>query len=695
MKNLEGVRARWIRVRMGIICAMMGAVLAVVVSTAYKVQVKNGLVWRRMAEKQRLRRLHIEPKRGTIFDRNGVVLGISVEVPSVSVDVVEMLRGLREGGDSEEESLRQISDQLASILSLNPDELFHKLSAKPRFSWLKRRVTSEELVAIRELSDPKKRANPLRGLSIEGEGQRYYPNRQLAGPLLGFVAPDGEGKDGIELSLNQELKGCLEEVKGLRDRGGRLLLSEVALNQHAFQGHDIYLAIDQGMQHIAEKELEAAQKTYEAKWAALVMVEPRTGEILALASTPGYNPNDYNLSSVEVRRHRAITDRFEPGSVVKPFVMAGALAAGVIQPYESIYCEEGSYQVGPVIFHDTHPHDWLTPTQILARSSNIGILKIGMQWGEAGVYSILRKFGFGELTGITLPGEVAGSLRPRGRPWYEIETATASFGQGISSTTIQLAMAFAALVNRGRLLEPFLIRKIVDAQGKIVKEGTTRLRAEVVPEDVAQKVIHMLTSVTSRGGTGVEAAIPGFHVPGKTGTAQKADSSTGKYSLNKYTSSFVGSVPEEHARFVIAVVLEEPMMGRYGGNVAGPVFRRVAEAGLRYLGVAAEGISTRLPVYRKRAAVEEAEEVLENTREVPPFEGLSVSPQALADVSDEKEWIQVPDIHFKGAREAVQRVTEAGLVPHLEGAGKVVYQEPPADTLVLKGTTVYFKLEVR
>ena len=225
---------------------------------------------------------------------------------------------------------------------------------------------------------------------------------------------------------------------------------------------------------------------------------------------------------------------------MKAFTIAAGLSSGTIKATDSIYCEHGSYQLGSVTIHDTHFNDWLTPTQILARSSNVGALKIGLAVGEPALYATLRRFGFGEPTGLPLPGEAAGVLRPKGRPWYDIETANASFGQGVSVTTVQLAMALGAIANGGRLLEPLLVRKVTDGRGNVVREGAPHVRRQVLEPGVARMVTEMLTAVTEDGGTGIEASVPGFHVAGKTATAQKADPVTGKDSPDKYTASFMG-----------------------------------------------------------------------------------------------------------------------------------------------------------
>ena len=343
----------------------------------------------------------------------------------------------------------------------------------------------------------KLQVRPVHGLSIEGEGHRYYPGRELAGSVLGFVAPDGEGKDGLELALEEDLKGKVEDVRGLRDRSGRLVF-EGASESHALQGYDVTLSIDEGIQHVAERELDAAMRTYETKGASLVVVDPATGEILALSSAPGYNPNDYTESEADARRDRAVTDRFEPGSVMKSFTIAAALDAGTLKPNDQIDCEHGTFQIAGITVHDTHINDMLTPTQICG-SSNIGALKIGLQLGEPALYATFRRFGFGEETGVPLPGEAQGSqaegaalgrCRDRDRslrPGHQRDDVAARHGDGRDC-------------ERRGLLEPVLVKRVVNAAGDTVRESGPRVRREVIPPGVAQTVAEMLTAVDRGGG---------------------------------------------------------------------------------------------------------------------------------------------------------------------------------------------------
>ena len=687
MKNLSPQRARWIRIRMALLCGLMGIGLGVIVSAAYGIQVERGDEWRDLAEKQRQRRLHVAPKRGTIYDRNGTPLAVSVEVPSVSVDAFEMLRGI--SAQALPGYLDHASTRIAAALSLDPNQVREKLARKRRFAWLKRRVTAQEVEAIRGLGrgvgGPK-----LAGLIVEGEGHRYFPNRELAGALLGFVSPGGDGRDGIELTLNEQLRGHAEEVRGLRDRAGRLIFSEGVKNEKSLAGHNIYLTIDQGIQFVAERELEAAAHTYEARSGSVVVVNPRTGEILAMASYPTCNPNDIAQSSVESRRNRAITDQFEPGSTMKIFTMAAALAYKTITPTQQVYCEKGAMALDNVLIRDTHPAEWLSPTQVLAYSSNIGVSKLGLELGERRLHEVFQRFGFGIPTQVPLPGEANGVLRPRERPWVQVETAAASFGQGISVTTLQLAMATAALANRGRLMRPVLVRRVTDGAGAVVQDTPSEVLRNAVPAQVARVVSEMLVAVTEGEGTGTEAALPGFRTAGKTATAQKTDPATGKYSKELYTASFVGFVPADDPRIAVAVVLDEPMITHAGGAVAAPVFRRVCQASLRYLGVTQKGAEG-LAIAQVGDSVDPAREVYDLVAPKPPVPALN--PVVSSSTASDQGARAVLDVQGLPATKALQDLMKQGFVPQIVGSGVVVRQHPAPGSMVAPGTTIQLYLE--
>ncbi|MBP9114613.1 MAG: transpeptidase family protein [Polyangiaceae bacterium] len=683
MRNLEPGRAKWIRFRMGILAALLGLGMGGFVASAYRVQVEDGAAWRETAEKQRERRTKVEPRRGRVFDRHGTTLAVSVEVPVASFDVTELLKGIKNPTpELEDRAMHDAAARIGRTLTLDPADLHRKFAAKKKYVFLKRSITREEVDALRSLADATQEGTPLRGIAIDSENKRFYPSRELAGNLLGFVSTDGFGKDGLELALDTELRGKPEELDVLRDRSGRMLASPGA--KVIVAGHDVELSLDETIQRLAESELAAAHKTYETFGGSVVVVDPNTGEILAMASTPGFNPNDYSISDVESRRDRAITDRFEPGSVMKVFTIAAAFANGKLSRDEKIYCEHGLFKVGPTTVHDTHQNDWLTPEEILQRSSNIGSLKIGLNLGEASLYSSLRRFGFGEPTGIPLPGEAAGVLRPRARPWVEVETANASFGQGISVTTLQLAMAMSAVANDGKLLEPILVKNIRDAEGNVVREsGVTRVRRDAIPSHVARMLREMLVSVTEKGGTAEEAAIKGYRVAGKTSTAQKVDPATGKYSNEKFTSSFVGFVPAEKPRLVVAVVLDEPSIGHFGGDLAGPVFRRIAGESLRVLGVRETDASE-----RKSTKLSDLSSSLGRT----PLDAIKASAYSSIGITDPTT-VRIPDLSGLSARDAIKIVTKLGLIPALDGTGRLTKQSLTPGAVVSKGSLIQLLFE--
>ena len=687
MSTLQTERGRWIRMRMGMLCGALALALGLVVSGGFELMVKDGEAWRELAEKQRQRRLHVLPKRGTIYDRNGSALAISVEVPSVSLDAVELLKGVPPGRVPM--VARQAANQIAQLLGLNAADVERKILAKRRFAWLKRRISAKEADQIRALSTRKDEA-AVHGLTVEGEGRRYYPRRELGGPLLGFVAPDGEGKDGLELSLNGELKGHVEQLRGLRDRSGRLLFADGVQDEQALAGHNVYLSIDQGIQYVAERELSGAARTFEAGGGSVVVVDPYTGEILALASWPGYNPNDYTDSDAQQRRDRGLTDAFEPGSTTKIFTIAAGLSAGVITPTQTLYCEKGVMAVDNVLIRDTHPAEWLPITKVLSMSSNICSAKVGLSLGGDKLYEALRRFGFGQETGVTIPGESSGTLRPRGRPWVQVETAAASFGQGISATNLQLAMAAAAIANGGQLMQPILIKKVVTANGQLIRDATPTVRRRAISQSVARAMSEMLVSVTEGEGTGVEAAIDGFQVAGKTATAQKTDPATGRYSAEKFIASFVGFVPAQKPVVAIAVMVDEPMLDHAGGLVAAPIFRRVAQMALKYKGLTPKG-TDRVDIAELGQKPDPAVRALEALRQAsgqkPPVQETVARGPAPAGK------VRIPDMTGWPMREALRQVTELGVRASVQGTGLLARQVPPPGDVVDKGGNLLLVFE--
>jgi cell division protein FtsI (penicillin-binding protein 3) len=699
------------RLRIGILAAALALGAGAVVRRAWELQIEQGPELRRMAEEQYLRDIRLAPKRGTIYDRRGAELAVSVEVDSVWANP----RELRRGGVTAQAAAAALA---RAIPGLDAAAVERRLASDRYFVWIQRRVTPQQARAVRELGLP--------GVSMSREARRFYPNRELAAHVLGFADVDGVGIEGLERQFEERLRGSVAAVPAIRDRRGRVVFSDQLLDERAAQGDDLELTIDKTIQAVAERELALAVRTTEARAGSVVVMDPRTGEILAIANYPTFNPNQPWESAPADRRNRAVTDRYEPGSTIKTFTIAGALAAGAIRPDQIFDCEHGAMRVAEYTIHDSHPWDELTPAQILARSSNIGTAKIGQELGRPGLFRALRRFGFGEPTGVPLPGETAGILRHY-RRWYDMDAATISFGQGMSATTMQLALAMSAIANGGKLMEPLLVRRVLDGRGQALEEYTPRVRRQVVPQGTARLVADMLTAVTGPGGTGAEAAIDGYLVAGKTGTAQKADYVGGGYARDQWVGSFVGFVPAERPRLVIAVMIDEPIIEHYGGLVAGPVFRRVGEAALRHLGVpptsggealaardrarralegGAPGAGSGAGAHGPGALAARGDGSREGRRGPPGADGAGpVASAAAARVAeggpaiDERApgegEVQVPDVAGKTARAAMARLGAVGLVGEAEGSGVVASQSPAAGEVAPRGAPVRLVLAPR
>jgi cell division protein FtsI (penicillin-binding protein 3) len=649
---------RWFRARVALLGVCVMGVAMVVVVRAFHLQVASGDRLREMAEGQHLREIRVSPRRGVIYDRHGAELAVSADVDSVYANP-RRLKAM-------EQDPRAVARRIAKILDVDAERLAERLAADRYFVWIERRVTPNEAARIRELDVP--------GIELTTEARRYYPNRHLAAHLLGFADIDGRGIEGIELAYEDRLRGSDRRVDAIRDRRGHVVFADDMEDDRTMQGQSVVLTIDKAIQHIAERELALGVRTFEARGGSVVVMDPSTAEILAIANYPPFNPNEPSKHPAAHRRNRAVVDRFEPGSTVKPFTMAAALAAGAVKPNQSINCENGVTRMGGRLLHDAHPYEWLTPTQILAYSSNIGTAKIALDLGKKDLYRGFRRFGFGEPTGLGVPGETAGILRHY-RRWYEIDTVAVSFGQGMSVTNVQLATAMSAIANGGQLMQPMLVRRMTDGHGVTIEENKPRVRRQVVPRRVAKLVGQMLTAVTESGGTAMEAAVDGYLVAGKTGTAQKADYVHGGYAKDKWLASFIGFAPAERPAVVISVVIDEPAIAHYGGTVAGPVFRRIAEVTLRHMGIASEGPQAILAKKKEQQiAVAEAE---------PAFEEEAV----------EKGESAVPNVQSLPLRQAVIALHAQSLVAEVEGSGVVIAQDPAPGKAVSHGAVVRIRLE--
>lgn len=615
------------------------ALFVLIGGRAIQLQVLQGDKLMRLGQRQHLKEWIVLPKRGALFDRTGEPLALSMESQSVYARPHRI------------QDPDQLSHTLARILKLRAAEVKEKLTAEKPFVWVRRQVSSLEAEKVQALN--------AEGIGMFFEPNRHYPQGQLAGQLIGFVGRDSEGLEGVELKYNEYIRGETGSSVAERDALGRRVLIQGVEGLNIPPGNDIHLTLDTSIQHMAEKELEASILKYRAKAGVAIVVEPFTGEVLALANYPSFDPNKYSKQSAEQRRNRAVTDSFEPGSTFKTILAAAALEEGVVGKDDLFYCEMGKYPYAGRIIHDTHPHGWLPFAKILQVSSNIGFTKVADKLKKDRFFNYIEKFGFGEPTGIDVPGEVSGLLR-RPEKWSGVDLATHGFGQGLSTTPMQLVMAYAAIANGGFLMRPYVMRRVVGAKGEVIAANQPHVVRRVISEKTATLLSSMLQDVTTEGGTGMMANVDGFEVAGKTGTAQKADPVHGGYAAKKRVASFVGFVPANHPRLVALVLIDEPEVNVYGGVVAAPVFRNIAQGALRHLAVAP----------RKAAPLPPA-----TIQPEPPVRQLVKRPQAKAADGGADA---APDFVGLSLREVLEKAQALRVKVRLQGNGYVVKQSPAA-----------------
>jgi cell division protein FtsI (penicillin-binding protein 3) len=516
-------------------------------------------------------------KRGTIFDRNLREMAVSIDVESIAAHPKQI------------ENPKKVAGLLSKTLKINRRDLAKKLYFKKKFVWIERKVTPKEAEAVKKLE--------IDGLDFVPEHKRFYPNRTLAAQLIGFTDIDDHGLEGLEFYYNDELSGSVFEYTVLRDAHGRGFDAENPAGS-AFSGRNLVLTIDSTIQYIAEKALAEAVEKFSAKSGMAVVMDPKTGALLALAQVPLFNPNALNDFNRKVWRNRIITDPFEPGSTMKIFSAAAAIESGNSSPSSIFYCENGAYKMGDHVIHDTHEHGWLSLQQIVKYSSNIGAVKFSAAAGPEYLFKTLRNFGFGEKTGIDCPGETAGSLAPYQR-WTKVDAGTIAFGQGVSVSALQLITAISAVANKGILMRPYAVQAITDHYGRLIRSFGPKSVKRAISEKTAGTLTRIMQTVITDGGTGVNAALDGYSVCGKTGTAQKIDEN-GRYSNEKYVASFVGFAPVENPKISVLVVVDEPQKEHYGSSVAAPAFKTIAQKTLDYMNIAPKRSTDKLMVSLRR-----------------------------------------------------------------------------------------------
>lgn len=633
-------RRRYLRFRLRVVGFAFLAAFLVLVGRAVDLQVFQHQDLESIARRGFIKRHKIPPRRGIIYDRNQVELAVSLDTDSVYARPAVV------------SNPRNTSIKLAKALGLPRRDLQKKLKGRRSFTWLARRIPPQKAQAVRHLD--------IKGVGLQSEPRRFYPFNNLACHLLGFAGLDAKGLAGLELRYDPVLRGRLRTVTSMRDALGRT----IHLSQQEFsslpEGHHIILTIDKNLQYRTEKILSDTVRKYRAKSGQAVVMVPSTGEILAMASAPNFNPNVYGRYSRQSYRNRVVTDAFEPGSTFKIFVAAAALRSKSINLEQLFDCENGQWRIGRRIIHDTHPYDKLNLADIIKFSSNIGAAKIGQELGAQELYQTLKAFGFGRQSGVNLPGESSGILRPASS-WRPVELANICFGQGVAVTPIQLVSAISAVANGGMMMRPFVVRAQVDQDANLISETRPRTMGRALSARSARILTNMMARVTEPGGTGTRARVEPFAVAGKTGTAQKVLPGGG-YSHKDYMSSFVGFVPADDPKVAVLVLIDTPKGQHYGGVVAGPAFAAIARAALTSMGIVSSQPVKLLEA--KKQPVEQEALAAGETRTTP------------TDAAKEIAAGLTPDLRGLTLRQVLGLNGHKGVKVLAQGWGRVISQNP-------------------
>lgn len=577
--------------RMTLLAVVLGGMVLVLLGRALYLQVIDRAFYQKQGDARFLRDIPIATSRGMITDRNGEPLAISTPVESVWGNPKELLKS------------PQRLPELAVALGVPQDELINRLSARAgkEFIYLKRRINPDEAAHILSLD--------IAGVASQREYRRFYPQGEALAHVLGFTNIDDRGQEGLELAFDEWLSGKPGVKRVIRDNKGRIV-ENVDLVRAAQPGHDLALSIDRRIQYLTHRELRNAINETGASSGSAVVLDVTTGEVLAMANFPTFNPNAIGGSPRDAHRNRAVTDLLEPGSTMKPLTVAAGLEAGVITPATLFDTSPGWIPNGKYRTTDTHNWGVLDTTGIIRKSSNVGASMVAKRLTDTQFNDFLRRFGYGQRTGSGFPGEAAG-LFPTPDRWSGTSKQTMSYGYGLNATPLQIATAYAALGNGGLLHQPSFVKDQHNPPKR------------VLDSKIADEVLHMMQTVTEPGGTATQAAILGYHVAGKTGTSRKA--SAGGYS-RRYIGYFAGLVPVDHPRFAMVVAVNDPdpsRKGYYGGVVAGPVFRNTMEGALRLMNVVPDDLDKWLAV--QQAAEAKRKRATGAVNAMPPAVGAATA----------------------------------------------------------------------
>ena len=649
-------RERRVRLRLMIVTLSACLWVLVIMVRLVQLQVLGRAFFERQAARQSERTINLDPRRGAIVDRNGHPLAVSVDAESIYAVPQDI------------EDAAGTATALGKALSLDAGarrELQAALEKTRAFVWVRRKV---DPAVAREV-----RALQLDGIGFVTENRRYYPQRELAAHVIGYVGLDNTGMSGVEYAFESAIRGNAAKVL-IRTDARRRAFEHT--EKPSTDGQTVVLTIDESIQHVVEKELErSVQETGSVAGVAVVM-DPRTGEILALANRPTFNPNKFGAYPSSRWRNRAVADAYEPGSMFKIITAAAGLEEKVVDPDEVIDCGHGFLEVAGIRINDHNVFDALTFRDVMAKSSDVGVARVAQRLGRDNFSRYIRHFGFGAPTGVELPGESGGLLRAPNR-WSALSLPTLSFGQEIGVTALQMTAAVAAVANGGYLMKPTIVRQIEDSEGRVVREGRPTAVRRVLDGATAATLTEILRGVVVKG-TGHRAAIPGYAVAGKTGTAQKVEPG-GKYSMIDHVASFVGFVPASRPALVVLVSLDTPKgPANEGGDVAAPLFARIAEPALRRLAVSPDDPDRVLRATGLRA---------ENIH----FAAYDPAASATSGASAVEPGA-MPDLRGSSAREGATTAARLGLIVELRGSGRVSKQTPEPGTAIEAGMTCVLQL---
>ena len=660
---MSGESKKWLKFRIVTLLVFFLILFIALISRAFQIQVLSGNMLKTLAEKQHIKTLQIEPERGIIFDRNGEKLAASMMAHSVYAD------------PSKINDPAEVADKVAPILNIDRSTVVRKISGSKNFCWLARKIPPEQASKIEALN--------MDGIFLIKEPKRFYPNGELAGRLVGFVGLDYTGLEGLELKYDNYLRATSEKLTWARDaRGNRLYPRiEKAVTEQE-EGYNLILTIDNRIQHIVESNLTEAITSKGAKGGFIIVMDPKTGEILALADQPGFDPNKFSNYNLGKGKNKAITDCFDPGSTFKPFLAAAALEEGIVKENDRFYCENGTYKVSDRVFHEANRKKYgsLTFHDILKYSSNIGCIKVSERLKKEKFYQYITQFGFGAKTGIDLPGEVSGLLRMP-QNWTKVDASTIAFGQGVSVTAIQLITALSAIANNGLLMKPHIVRAVVDKQGRVIKKfEATPVRQAISPKTAKRLTAILKDVVGDDDGTGARAHIVNVAVAGKTGTSQKFDFSRRAYSSEKVRTSFMGFFPADDPHIAILVTLDEPQRDKWGGLAAAPVFKNIGEQILTSFKTDIKESPFLVPEEEKKESVKLK---LVSTPQI-------ISTQAYAEKDADDPYM--PDFRGMTIKDALKKARGKGIDMRVAGSGWAVNQEPKAGVSLLthRSCTVTF-----